>query len=63
MESNSETYTDLVAKGHINTWDNFITPANAKAWTPAMYSVVPEPSSALLILIGSALLALRRRRA
>ena len=45
---------------HIGTWEG-ITPVVTSPWKPASYSV-PEPSSGLLMLIGGALLALRRRR-
>lgn len=43
---------------HIGVW-NGIQPELASTWIPSSYSV-PEPSSGLLMLIGGALLALRR---
>jgi hypothetical protein len=43
---------------HIGVW-NGIQPELASTWIPSSYSV-PEPSSGLLMVIGGALLALRR---
>ena len=48
------------ASSHIGTWSG-IEAELASPWKPSGYSV-PEPSSGLLMLIGGALLALRRRR-
>ena len=45
---------------HIGTWEG-INPVVKSPWKPAAYAV-PEPSSGLLMLLGGALLALRRRR-
>ncbi len=51
-------YNDL--QSHIGSWSD-IGSDLAHYWTPSGYSV-PEPSSGLLMLIGGALLALRRRK-
>ena len=49
-------------KGHIANWAGAeVEPVKAPPWQPLSYSV-PEPSSGLLVLIGGALLALRRRK-
>ena len=51
---------DLVSQGYVSTGP---LDANAPATAAAnMGSAVPEPSSGLLLVIGGALLALRRRR-
>lgn len=53
-------YGDLVSQGYVSTGP---LDANAPATAAAnMGSAVPEPSSGLLLLIGGAMLALRRRR-
>jgi len=55
-------YTDLVAQGHILA-DSVLAPT-ALALTPVNFSTpAPEPTGGLLIVIGAAALALRRRRA
>ena len=38
-----------------------MNPLDITAWTPTAFTEIPEPSSGLLLLIGGALLALRRR--
>ena len=58
--SETATYADLVANNHIETASGYI-PNPVAIWIPTSY-VVPEPTSGLLVLIGTALLALRRRR-
>lgn len=52
------SWDELVAASDVSFDD--IDPAH-QHWAPSVF-VVPEPSSGLLILIGSALLALRRKR-
>ncbi len=51
-------YNDL--QSHIGSWSDIGSDLTLY-WTPSGYSV-PEPSSGLLMLIGGALLALRRRK-
>ena len=58
MASANETLQALVAGGHIISSE--LSVQGSEHWSPAMN--VPEPSSGLLVLIGGALLALRRRR-
>ena len=58
--SETATYADLEANNHIETASGYI-PNPVAIWTPTSY-VVPEPTSGLLVLIGTALLALRRRK-
>ena len=59
-QSATETYSSLASKGYIHpTFD--INPSPMAVWNPASFAV-PEPSSGLLVTIGFALLALRRKR-
>jgi hypothetical protein len=46
---------------HITDWEPGKVPISKGEWIPSSY-VVPEPSSGLLLAMGGALLALRRRR-
>lgn len=54
------SYNWLKSEKHIGSWDD-INADLTNPWKPSSYSV-PEPSSGLLMLIGGALLALRRRK-
>ena len=58
--SETASYADLVANNHIDTSSGY-NPNPITPWMPTSY-VVPEPSSGLLVLVGAALLALRRRK-
>lgn len=58
--SSTATYADLAANNHIETASGYI-PNPVAIWMPTSY-VVPEPTSGMLVLVGAALLALRRRR-
>ena len=55
----SETLSAAMAAAHIETGNSI---GFASAWMPQTYAI-PEPNSGLLMLIGCAMLALRRRKA
>ena len=55
------TYTELLASKHITEW-NDTAPSYGTPWTPSNFSVVPEPTSGIMVLFGTALLMLRRKR-
>jgi hypothetical protein len=62
MESVAASYDDLKTKMHITDWHE-TTPIYGTPWQPTTgYTVVPEPSSGLMLLVGGAFLMLRRRR-
>ncbi len=54
-------YQDLVSSGYVATGAIDVNTVIAAA-SAANFASVPEPSSGLLLLIGGAMLALRRRR-
>ena len=54
----SETLSAAMAAAHIETGNSL---AQLSAWAPTSYAI-PEPNSAMLLLVGCAALALRRRR-
>ena len=58
--SETVTYADLASNNHIDTTSGY-NPNPITPWAPSSY-VVPEPTSGMLVLVGAALLALRRRR-
>lgn len=53
------SYTDLVENHHI-LGSGMTIPSNLAVWAPQTFAA-PEPSSGLLLLLGSAILLLRRR--
>ena len=61
MESEAASYNDLVAKKHISEWRE-TTPTYGTPWKPTNFTVVPEPNSGLMLLVGGAFLMLRRRK-
>jgi hypothetical protein len=60
MESTVATYDYLKAQQHIAQWEKD-SPSYAAAWKPTEFTAVPEPTSRLLLILGGAILALRRR--
>jgi hypothetical protein len=61
MESDVVSYQSLLDSKHISAWDG-VNPIDGSPWSPKVYHVVPEPTNGLLVLLGSALLMLRRKR-
>lgn len=59
--SEPQTYASLLQAGYIQSYGG-AGAAGSHYWSPLNYSVVPEPSSALLFLFGACSLSLRRRR-
>ena len=55
-------YGDLVSSGYVASDFRDAPTAYANATAHANFANVPEPSSGLLLLMGGAMLALRRRR-
>ena len=56
--SAAATYSSLADYIH-QTFD--MNPSSLAVWTPTSFNAVPEPSSGLLVTIGFAILALRRK--
>lgn len=61
MQSDAVSYETLASAGHISVWDK-VNHTYGTPWSPDVYYAVPEPSSGILLLLGGALLALRRKR-
>lgn len=61
MESAPASYSELHTKQAIASWTD-TPPIYSQPWTPTHFRVVPEPNSGIMLLIGGALLTLRRRR-
>ena len=60
VQSETKSYDSLAA--HRAPWDDKnLEPAYVTPWNPTPYAV-PEPTSGMLVLIGLAALALRRRK-
>ena len=57
--SAAATYSSLADYIH-QTFD--MSPSSMAVWTPTEFSAVPEPSCGMLMAVGMALLALRRKR-
>lgn len=56
------SYDELVSSGYVAANSFEVDDAIAKASAANLGSPIPEPSSGLLLLMGGAMLALRRRR-
>jgi len=57
--SAAATYSSIADYIH-QTFD--MNPSSMAVWTPTEFSAVPEPSCGMLMAVGMALLALRRKR-
>ncbi len=55
----AESYQSLANYIH-QTFD--LSPGQSAVWTPTQFVAVPEPSGGILVVLGTAFLALRRRR-
>jgi len=58
--SDAVSYADLA--GNITSDLSVVTIANVTPWHGANYTAVPEPTSALMMLLGAAMLGLRRKK-
>ncbi len=58
LRSEKLSYSDAISKGYISAGSVSVP----KVWSGGKFSAVPEPTSGLLLMMGGALLALRRRR-
>lgn len=58
-QSQWETYDNLYNKGYVDTALTPVTPLNV--WHASGFAVVPEPTSAMLMMVGLALVGLKRR--
>ncbi len=54
------SYDELLARGYTSAGG--VSVPSQTPWTPTYYVPVPEPSSALLLVLGAAVIASRRRR-
>ena len=59
--ANAMTYTDLVSANAIFDAGLTAIPTDVTPWHGVSYSAVPEPTSALLMLFGAAMLGLKRK--
>lgn len=57
--SGTELYADLASNGYIAEGASEVAMAT---WHPSGYKAVPEPTSALLMMMGVAFLGLKRRK-
>lgn len=59
--SDAVTYSELVTAGAVKTELSLGTLASVTPWHAGGYTVVPEPTSAVLMLFGAAFLGLKRK--
>ena len=59
--SDAVTYSELVTAGAVKTELSLGTLASVTPWHASDYTVVPEPTSAVLMLFGAAFLGLKRK--
>ena len=59
-DSEAASYGDIAQ--NMSQWSGSFEPSPASAWAPTQFTVVPEPSSGVMLALGAALLSLRRRR-
>lgn len=59
---NAESYTNLVKANYIDVGTTMQLPTATNIWHGGTYSV-PEPTSAMLVMMGLGLLALKRKKA
>ena len=65
------TWTTIATSGAAESYQSLanyihqkfdLSPGQSAAWTPTQFVAVPEPSGGILVVLGTAFLALRRRR-
>ncbi len=62
--SDAISYSDALSGGYITDFrNNYSMTTATSAWSVSGFNAVPEPTSGLLVLLGFAGLALRRKRA
>ena len=59
-QSATMTYAELAAKNYIDTGSSISIPSIENAWHGTPYAV-PEPTSAMLVMVGFGLMALKRK--
>ena len=70
-EESGWTWTTIATSGAAESYQSLanyihqkfdLSPGQSAAWTPTQFVAVPEPSGGILVVLGTAFLALRRRR-
>ncbi len=60
IASSEAAYSDIAS--HITAVEDSIVASQVTAWTPTAFTPVPEPTGGLLVLVGAAILSLKRKR-
>ncbi len=60
IASSEADYSEV--QSHITAVENSIVATQVTAWTPTAFTSVPEPTGGLLVLVGAAILSLKRKR-